>query len=60
LYGITRPTGYAVLRRYAEQGVAGLEECSRAPRWHPNQTPREIEEQGLELRRKQPRWRRAR
>lgn len=56
LYGITRPTGYAVLRRYGEQSEAGLVESSRAPRWHPNQTPGEIEEQVLELRRKQPRW----
>jgi len=30
LYGITRPTGYAVLRRYAEQTAAGLEECRTA------------------------------
>ena len=33
-YGITRPTGYAVLRRQAEDGEAGLEERSRAPRRH--------------------------
>ena len=56
LYGITRPTGYGVLQRYAEQGEAGLEERSRAPRWHPNQTAPEIEEQVLELRREHMRW----
>jgi transposase InsO family protein len=56
LYGITRPTGYAVLRRFAEQGEAGLEERSRAPRWHPNQTARAIEEPVLELRREHMRW----
>lgn len=55
-YGITRPTGYAVLRRYEREGEAGLEERSRAPRRHPNQTPAEIEAQVLALRRKHPRW----
>ena len=50
-YGISRPTGYEVLRRYEEQGEAGLEEHSRAPRRHPNQTAAEIEAAVLELRR---------
>lgn len=56
VYGITRPTGYEVLRRYAREGEAGLEEQSRAPKRHPNQTPTEIEEQVLTLRRKHPCW----
>ena len=56
VYQITRPTGYAVLRRYAEEGEAGLEERNRAPKRHPNQTPAEIEEQVLALRRKHPCW----
>ena len=55
-HGITRPTGYAVLRRYAESGVAGLQERSRAPGRHPNQTPAAIEAEVLALRRKHPRW----
>lgn len=55
-YEITRPTGYAVLRRYSRAGEAGLEEQSRAPKRHPNQTPAAIEEQVLALRRKHPRW----
>jgi len=55
-YGITRPTGYAVLRRYTQDGETGLEERSRAPKRHPNQTPVEIEEQVLAVRRKHPRW----
>jgi putative transposase len=33
-----------------------LEERSRAPCRHPNQTPAEIEAQVLELRRKHPLW----
>ena len=53
---ITRPTGYAVLQRYAGEGEAGLEERSRAAKRHPNQTVAEIEEQVLGLRGKHPRW----
>jgi putative transposase len=56
VYGITRPTGYTVLRRYEQEGVAGLEERSRAPQRHPNQTSAAIEERVLALRRKHPRW----
>jgi transposase InsO family protein len=56
IYDISRPTGYAVLQRYAESGELGLEEQSRAPRRHPNQTPAGIEAQVLELRREHPRW----
>jgi transposase InsO family protein len=55
-YGISRATGYEVLRRYRNQGEAGLEERSRAPGRHPNQTPAQIEERVLELRRAHMRW----
>ena len=44
-YGISRPTGYEVLRRYERAGELGLEEQSRAPQRHPNQTPAEIDYQ---------------
>lgn len=55
-YGITRPTGYALWHRYEQEGEAGLEERSRAPGRHPNQTPRRLEERVLELRRAHMRW----
>jgi transposase InsO family protein len=55
-YGISRQTGYEVLRRYQRAGEAGLEAGSRAPHRHPNQTPPEIEEQVLALRRAHMRW----
>ncbi len=55
-YGISRPTGYEALRRYGQQGELGLEERSRAPARHPNQTPWEIEQRVLRLRREHPRW----
>jgi transposase InsO family protein len=55
-YDITRPTGYAVLRRFQREGDGGLEHRSRASLRHPNQTSTEIEAQVLSLRRKHPRW----
>jgi transposase InsO family protein len=56
MHGISRPTGYAVLRRYAEDGNEGLAQRSHAPQRHPNQTPAEIERLVLELRRAHPLW----
>ena len=56
MHGISRPTGYAVLRRYADSGDQGLEARSHAPQRHPNQTPAEIEQLVLELRRAYPLW----
>ncbi len=55
-YEISRPTGYAVVRRHTLYGELGLEEQSRAPRRHPNQTPVAIEQAVLQLRREHPRW----
>jgi transposase InsO family protein len=56
MHGISRPTGYAVLQRYAEGGEAGLAERSQAPARHPNQTSAEIEQLVLGLRREHPLW----
>ena len=39
IYGISRVTGYAVLERCRKGGESSLEERSRAPLRHPNQTP---------------------
>jgi putative transposase len=55
-YQISRQTGYESLRRYQQEGEAGLQAQSRAPRQHPNQTPAEIEEQILQLRYQHPSW----
>jgi len=41
-YGISRPTAYKWIKRYHES--KGLEELSRAPYHHPNQTSEEIGE----------------
>jgi len=55
-YGIARKTGYKWLERFAADKLEGLQDVSRAARRHPNQTPREIEEQVLELRQAHMRW----
>jgi transposase InsO family protein len=56
IHGISRPTGYAVLSRYACGGEAGLAARSHAATRHPNQTPAEIEQLVLSLRRAHPLW----
>jgi len=47
-------------RRYQQHGPAGLKEHSRAPHRHPLQTPAEIEQQVLALRRQLPTFAAAR
>lgn len=44
------------MRRWQEQGAAGMEERSRAPWRHPNQTPAAVEQQVVELRQTHMRW----
>lgn len=55
-YEISRPTGYLWLKRYREQGVAGIAEHSRKPHGSPWQTERELERQVVEVRRRYPDW----
>jgi len=56
IYGIARETGYYWWRRYEEGGLEGLRDLGRAPHRQPNQTPAEIEQWVLELRRAHMRW----
>jgi len=56
MYGISRQTAYQLLRRREQEGAAGIQERSRAPRHHRNQTPGWMEEIIVELRRKHGRW----
>jgi putative transposase len=56
LYGISRKTGYKFVERYLEHGPEGLEERSRRPQSHPNETPEQVVQAILELRRRHPRW----
>src|SRR5215467_277352 len=53
---ISRETGYKWVKRYQQSGWEGLEDLSRAPQRHPNQTAAELEERIVALRRKHPRW----
>ena len=51
-YGISRPTGYELLRRVEAEGQAGLQDRSRAPQSCPHRTPAEVERRILGLRAK--------
>ncbi len=53
---ISRETGYKWVKRRQLQGWEGLEDLSRAPERHPNQTASQVEERILDLRREHPRW----
>ena len=55
-YGISRRVGYKWIERYKLDGMEGLQDHSRAPKRHPNQTPATIEERILALRAKHSRW----
>jgi transposase InsO family protein len=55
-YGISRKTGYVWVDRYAQEGLAGLRDRSRAPRSCPHGTAPEVSERLLELRRLHPTW----
>lgn len=51
-YSVSRPTIYRYIHRFLENGFEGLEEHSRAPQHIPNQTPQEIEDRIIKLRKK--------
>lgn len=55
-FGVSRTTGYRLLDRYQKEGVAGLEDQSRAPLTRPNRTPREVVERIVAARLKHPTW----
>ncbi|HXU93990.1 MAG TPA: IS481 family transposase [Gallionella sp.] len=55
-YGIARKTGYKILERWEQERMDGLQDRSRAPLRHPNQTPAAIEDEVIELRRAHMSW----
>lgn len=55
-FGISRKTGYKLLRRFESDGADGLKDRSCAPGRHPNQTLPEIEESILRVRKTHPTW----
>jgi transposase InsO family protein len=55
-FGIRRNTGYKWVRRYTEQGLAGLQEKSRAPHRCPHRMSEAVEAALLEAKRAHPHW----
>ena len=55
-YGISEKTGYKWRKRFLEQGYAGLEEESRAPREHPNTIDGDAAAELIRLRLAHPSW----
>jgi putative transposase len=55
-YEISRQTGYKWLERWEQEGEAGLEEHSRAPRQHPQAMLPEVREALMSLRSRHPSW----
>jgi len=55
-FGISRPTGYSWLSRYAQDGAQGLQERSRRPHRCPHRTPSQIEASIVRLKQRYPEW----
>lgn len=55
-YGISRRTAYKWIKRYHENSARGLEELSRAPHRHPNQTDEEVREMIVEAKLYRQSW----
>ena len=55
-FGISRVTGHKIWNRYQQEGNTGLYNRSRAPHRKPNQTPFEIEQLIVRLKREKPSW----
>jgi len=55
-FGVSRKTAYKWLGRFAQEGLAGLEERSRAPHRHPNATPLEMVQVVLRAKVAHPTW----
>lgn len=55
-FGISRKTGYKLLKRYAEDGFEGLMDRPRTPRTRPNETPARVVELLVAARKAHPNW----
>ena len=55
-FGISRKTGYKILKRYNACGLHGLTDRSRRPYRQANQLPVQIEKQIVRLKRERPTW----
>ena len=55
-FAISPATAYKLLKRYADQGQAGLSDQSRRPQTSPGRTPAEMEQAIVALRQTHPAW----
>jgi transposase InsO family protein len=55
-FGISRKTAYKLLKRYAVDGAAGLQDRSRRPRHSPGAVTDQVERAIVEARKRKPRW----
>ena len=55
-YGISRPTGYKWVERYASEGALGLADRSRRPCHSPQATAKDVVDAIVEVRRRHPTW----
>jgi putative transposase len=55
-FGVSRDTGYRLVRRYEAEGIAGLAPHSRAPHRRPQAMAQAVVEAILDLRRARPHW----
>jgi putative transposase len=55
-FGISRKTGYKLVRRYIELDIEGLKDKSRAPHRHPNAVSAELEQAVVSARSTHPSW----
>ncbi len=55
-FGVSRKTGYKRVERFQSYGWEGLGDRSRAPRRHPNTTPRAVAERLIKARQDHPTW----
>ncbi len=55
-FGISRKTGYKILRRYNDSGLEALTDRSRRPYRHANQLPVQIETLIVRLKQDKPAW----
>jgi putative transposase len=55
-FGISRKTGYRLVRRFIEDSVDGLKDRSRAPRHHPNAVDPSVVDAVVSARHRHPTW----
>lgn len=55
-FGISRKTGYKILKRYNDSGLEGLTDRSRRPYRHANQLPFQIEKLIVRAKHDKPSW----